>query len=99
MKTALPGNNRVVFCMARKKSQITLSLTGDQKENLEKIALQFNQRWGNEKPNISSLIRAIADGELLIYQPGSPIPGSDREYYRKQIIALKEVICSLERLA
>jgi hypothetical protein len=52
--------------MSRKGESITLSLYPEQKVALEKMSLAFGRTWG-QKPNISSLLKAIADGELKIY--------------------------------
>jgi hypothetical protein len=51
--------------MTREGKSITLSISPEEKEALRDIALQFGQTWG-EKPNISQLIKAIANRELLI---------------------------------
>ena len=51
--------------MSRKGETITLSLSLEEKQKLEQIALDFGQTWG-EDPNISKLMRAIADGELKV---------------------------------
>lgn len=48
-----------------RSNAITLSCTPDQKTSLEALALYHNRVWGG-KPNISALIGAIADGDLLL---------------------------------
>lgn len=44
---------------------ITLSCTPAQKASLEALALYYGRTWG-DKPNISALMGAIANGELLL---------------------------------
>jgi hypothetical protein len=51
--------------VTRKGRAITLSINDRQKAQLEAIALDFGITWG-DKPNISQLVKAIADGKLRI---------------------------------
>lgn len=51
--------------MSRKGRSITLSVNDNQKTQLERIALEFDITWG-DNPNISQLVKAIADGKLRI---------------------------------
>lgn len=51
--------------MSRKGQSITLSVSERDKTQLEAIALQFGMMWG-EDPNISKLIKAIAQHELIV---------------------------------
>ncbi|MGF1497258.1 MAG: helix-turn-helix transcriptional regulator [Elainellaceae cyanobacterium] len=51
--------------MTRKGRAITLSVDDHQKAQLEAIALEFNITWG-DKPNISQLVKTIADGKLRV---------------------------------
>ncbi|MEO1294924.1 MAG: WYL domain-containing protein [Cyanobacteria bacterium J06636_16] len=51
--------------MPRKRSSITLSISEHEKAQLEQLALEFGQTWG-EKPNVSKLIKAIAQGKLRL---------------------------------
>lgn len=51
--------------MTRKNQAITLSIAAREKSELEKLALEFGKTWG-DKPNISKLIKAIAQRELKI---------------------------------
>jgi predicted DNA-binding transcriptional regulator YafY len=51
--------------MTRKGSAITLSLQDYEKAALAELAQEFGLMWG-EQPNISKLIKAIAQRELLI---------------------------------
>lgn len=59
------------FTVSRKHESITLSLSLEHKAELEKIAVEFGCLWG-EKPNISGLLKAIADGELLLSRSNKP---------------------------
>jgi hypothetical protein len=51
--------------MSRKGQSITLSISERDKAELEAIAREFGMMWG-EEPNISKLIKAIAQRKLLI---------------------------------
>lgn len=51
--------------MSRKGQSITLSVSQRNKTQLEAIALQFGMKWGDD-PNISKLIKAIAQHELIV---------------------------------
>ncbi|MDB9475304.1 WYL domain-containing protein [Dolichospermum circinale] len=51
--------------MSRKGQSITLSVSERNKTQLEAIALQFGMKWGDD-PNISKLIKAIAQHELIV---------------------------------
>ena len=83
--------------MARKGQSITLSLSPEQKERLEKIALSVGAKWG-DNPNISELVKMVADGRVLAYLPGTPITESDRDYFKAQISALEAISANLKRL-
>lgn len=83
--------------MARKGQAITLSLSPEQKERLERVALSVGAKWGDE-PNISELVRMLADGRLIAYLPGTPITESNRDYFKAQISALEAVLANLKRL-
>lgn len=52
--------------MSRKGESITLSLSAEEKAELEKLAFQFGCTWG-DKPNISALLKAIASGRLKVF--------------------------------
>lgn len=84
--------------MTRKLEAITLSLSPDEKAELEALAQQFGILWG-DKPNISGLVRAIARKRLMVYQPGTPISGNDREYYRAQLATIEATLANLKELA
>jgi hypothetical protein len=49
--------------MTRKSESITLSVTEEDKAELENIALEFGCTWGEKKPNISKLIKQIVKVE------------------------------------
>ena len=51
--------------MVRKRSSITLSISEQEKAQLEQLALDFGQTWG-DNANVSKLIKAIAQGKLRI---------------------------------
>ncbi len=51
--------------MLRKRSSITLSISEREKAQLEQLALEFGQTWG-DNPNVSKLVKAIAQGKLLL---------------------------------
>lgn len=56
--------------MGRKDESITLSLSLEDKETLEKLALIHDCKWG-DKPNISRLLQKIANGSLKISDPSA----------------------------
>ncbi|MGC1309849.1 MAG: WYL domain-containing protein [Phormidesmis sp.] len=51
--------------MVRKRPSITLSISEQEKAQLEQLALDFGQTWG-ENANVSKLIKAIAKGKLRL---------------------------------
>ncbi|NJO93418.1 MAG: WYL domain-containing protein [Hydrococcus sp. RM1_1_31] len=51
--------------MSRKSQSITLSISDRDKAALEALAEQFGMSWG-ENPNISKLVKAIANHKLLL---------------------------------
>jgi len=52
--------------MPRKRASITLSIADREKAELERLALEFGQTWGEDKPNISRLVKAIAQSKLRL---------------------------------
>lgn len=86
--------------MSRKGESVTLSLSAEQKEQLEKIALNFGQTWGNKKPNISQLMRAIADGELRVVwgDEEAPITIKQRGAMKAAIALIQEGLSKLIKL-
>ncbi len=53
------------MAMPGKRSSITLSISAYEKAQLEQLALEFGQTWG-EKANVSKLIKAIAQNKLRL---------------------------------
>lgn len=51
--------------MTRKKRSITLSIEEPEKAELEQLALDFGQKWG-DSPNVSKLVKAIAQGKIRL---------------------------------
>lgn len=76
---------------------ITLSLTSEEKAELDAVAEQFGILWG-DKPNVSGLIRAIARKRLIVHRPGTPISGSDRAYHEAQLDAIEAALGNLRNL-
>ncbi|WP_017652467.1 WYL domain-containing protein [Fortiea contorta] len=73
--------------MSRKGQSITLSISERDKAELEAIALEFGMMWGEEQPNISKLIKAIAQRQLLI--------GNNNDWKESRIRALHRCIAAL----
>jgi len=57
--------------MSRKQESVTLSLTPEHKASLEQLSVEFGCLRG-EKPNVSALLKAVADGELLLSKSDQP---------------------------
>jgi len=72
--------------MSRKGQSITLSVSERDKTELEAIALEFGMMWG-EDPNISKLIKAIAQRELIV--------GKNHDWQDSRIRALHRCIGAL----
>ncbi|MFM7407851.1 MAG: WYL domain-containing protein [Cuspidothrix sp.] len=72
--------------MSRKGQSITLSVSERDKAELEAIALEFGMMWGDD-PNISKLIKAIAQRELIV--------GKNHDWQNSRIRALHRCIGSL----
>ncbi|MHC5776245.1 WCX domain-containing protein [Nostoc sp.] len=72
--------------MSRKGQSITLSISERDKAELEAIAREFGMMWG-EEPNISKLIKAIAQRKLLI--------GNNNDWKELRIRALHRCINAL----
>ncbi len=81
--------------MSRKQESITLSLSWEHKAELEQKALEFGCLWG-DRPNISSLLKAIADGEILLSKSGKP-DKKERKMIKDAIAKLTEGIASIQR--
>lgn len=65
--------------MSRLGKSLTIALTNEQSDVLELMALKYGYKWG-KFGNISSMMRALADGELLISQV-LPSYTDEFEYY------------------
>jgi hypothetical protein len=81
--------------LSRKQESITLSLSWEHKAELEQKALEFGCLWG-DRPNISSLLKAIADGEILLSKSGKP-DKKERKMIKDAIAKLTEGIASIQR--
>jgi hypothetical protein len=68
--------------MTRKGSALTLSVSEHEKAQLEQLALTFGQTWGS-KPNISKLIKSIANGEIRV--------AANHDWSRGRIDALNRI--------
>lgn len=79
--------------MSRKGDAITLSISPEEKEALEKIAEELGEKWG-DKPNISQLMRAIANKKYQILPSRSP----EAEYINKLREAISQAESSLRKL-
>lgn len=71
-----------------KRDILSLSLSPDAKETLERLALEFGAKWG-EKPNISELLRMICQGEIVLVK---------KEEMDNQRAELKEIATKLIKL-
>ncbi len=80
--------------MSRKQESITLSLSWEHKAELEQKALEFGCLWG-DRPNISALLKAIADGEILLSKSGKP-DKKERKMIKDAIAKLTEGIASIQ---
>jgi ribosomal protein L10 len=87
--------------MSLKDRSITLSVSREEKAELEKIALQFGQTWG-ERPNVSKLIKAIANGQLIVaYSDETPAEIASRikdVQVRMAVGAIRDGFHQLENL-
>lgn len=72
--------------MSRKGQSITLSVSESDKTQLEAIALQFGMKWGDD-PNISKLIKAIAQHKLIV--------SKNNDWHDDRIRALHRCISAL----
>ena len=75
--------------MSRKQESITLSISEKHKSKLEKLSVEFGYLWG-EKPNVSALLKAIADGDLLLSK-------SEKTAKRKREL-VKNAIASIQSI-
>lgn len=70
---------------SKKREVLTLSISPQEKANLEAIALLNNCTWGT-KPNVSKLMSKIADGSLNVV--GAKPGNSDKEAKGRKAIQL-----------
>lgn len=83
--------------MGRKGQSITLSVSTEERETLEQIAVQFGCTWG-ENPNISALLKAIASGALQVYWSNeTPPPKIKKESAKAAIEKIKQGLDELSR--
>lgn len=75
--------------MTRQDQSITLSVTDRDKAQLEALALEFGMKWG-DRPNISKLVKAIAQHKLLI-APNNDWKDSRLEALKHAIDALTDL--------
>lgn len=83
--------------MSKKQETITLSLSQEHKAELEQKALKFGFVWG-DKPNVSRLLKAIADDEILLSKPDKPIVKNDRKMIRGAIASIQSALSILMEL-
>jgi len=74
--------------MTKRQESITLSISQEEKAELEKISLEFNCYWG-DKPNISKLFKQIAQREILLSYSDKPT--------KKQSPLVKEAIALIQK--
>lgn len=82
--------------MSRKQESVTLSLSLEHKASLEQIAVENGYLWG-EKPNISGLLKAIADGELLLSKSDQPT-SQKRKLIKDAINSIQDALTILLNL-
>ena len=82
--------------MSRKQESITLSLTPEHKAELEQKALEFGCLWG-EKPNVSALLKAVADGEILLSRSDKPAK-QKRAFIKNAIASIQDALTILLNL-
>lgn len=68
----------------------------EHKASLEQIAVEFGYLWG-EKPNISGLLKAVADGELLLSRSDQPTK-QKRALIKDAISSIQSALTSLSEL-
>jgi len=72
--------------MSRQDQSITLSVTERDKAELEALAQEFGMKWGN-RPNISKLVKAIAQHQLAI--------APNHDWQNNRLEALKHAVDAL----
>lgn len=87
---------------SKKREVLTLSISPQEKANLEAIALSLNCTWGT-KPNVSRLMAKIADGSFNVV--GAKPENSDKgakgrkaiQLIAKGLLELSIVLFGLEK--
>lgn len=82
--------------MSRKQESITLSLTPEHKASLEQLSVEFGCLWG-EKPNVSALLKSIADGHILLSKPDKPT-NQKRALIKDAITSIQDALTILLNL-
>lgn len=77
--------------MTRRNEAITISCTPQEKASLEALAEEYECMWG-DRPNISALIKAIANGVIPL---GEPVPNAQ---IRVKIAQLEQQLKSKKKL-
>ncbi len=75
--------------MSRKGQSITLSISDRDKAQLEALAQEFGMKWG-DRPNISKLVEAIAQRQLVI--------APNHDWTDSRLTALKQAVDALTDL-
>lgn len=88
---AIPGQ-----FVSKKQESITLSLSLEHKASLEQLSVEFGYLWG-DRPNISSLLKAIADGEILLSKSGKP-DKKERKIIKDAIASIQDALTILLEL-
>lgn len=83
--------------MSRKNESITLSVTEEDKAELESIALEFGCTWGEGKPNVSKLVKQIAKRELLLSKADKPTT-QKRKMIKDAIASIQDALTILLNL-
>lgn len=74
---------------------LNLSLSGCERENLEKLAIAFGQTRGSS-PNITGFIRAIASGELKVSIAGDSDGIKQKARLKKTLVEISQKLQAIE---
>lgn len=80
--------------MTRKREAVTISLTPEHKAILEGIAFRHGCLWG-DNPNISELMRSIADGSLAVVASSATKPENASDPYTKALEKIERIAKSV----
>lgn len=83
--------------MTRKQESITLSISLEDKAKLEEKALEFGCLWGQD-PNISKLMKRIANDELLVSEPDNKPATKKRALIKNAIKNIQSALLILGEL-